>query len=90
MLGRFQNSSVPVLNFSRHSVPVSIGFTKTVAFGSGSRFYYLGIKVLKSLQTFIKVACVGISNSFSFAKKLIKFAKSSNFGAFFLFHRKID
>ena len=37
MLGRFQNSSVPVLNLSTNSVPVSIGFTKSTNFGTGFR-----------------------------------------------------
>ena len=36
-LGRFQNSSVPVLNFKLHSVPVLIGSTANVNFGTGSR-----------------------------------------------------
>ena len=37
MLGRFQNSSVPVLNFRKYSVPVPVGFTKSHTFGVGSR-----------------------------------------------------
>ena len=36
-LGRFQNSSVPVLNLRKHSVSVSIDSKKMKAFGSGSR-----------------------------------------------------
>ena len=35
MLGRFQISSVPVLNFWANSVPVLIGSNKCIAFGSG-------------------------------------------------------
>ena len=37
MLGRFQNSSVPVLNFSEDTVPVLTGFTKCLSFGTGSK-----------------------------------------------------
>ena len=35
-LGRFHNSSVPVLNFKQHSVPVLIGSIWNWTFGSGS------------------------------------------------------
>ena len=54
MLGRFQNSSVPVLNLSTNSVPVSIGFTKSTNFGTGfSRF---GSTVLTVLLFCPKIA----------------------------------
>ena len=35
VLGRFQNSSVPVLNLNRNSVPVLIGYIKSLAISSG-------------------------------------------------------
>ena len=35
MLGRFQNSSVPVLNLLRHSVPVLTGSIENQNLGSG-------------------------------------------------------
>ena len=38
-LGRFQNSSVPVLNFKKYSVPVPTGSANSIAFGSGSRVF---------------------------------------------------
>ena len=37
MLGRFQNSSVPVLNFGKDSVPVLAGSVICHAFGSCSK-----------------------------------------------------
>ena len=37
VLGRFQNSSVPVLNFSEDTVSVLTGFTKCCSFGPGSK-----------------------------------------------------
>ena len=48
MLGRFQNSSVPVLNLSTHSVPVSTGFVKSINFESG--FEGFGFSVLTVLN----------------------------------------
>ena len=53
MLGRFQNSSVPVLNSSKDSVPVSTGSTKSDVFGSGFRGF--GSTVLTVLKSFLKV-----------------------------------
>ena len=53
VLGRFQNSSVPVLILSTHSVPVPTGFTKNLTFCSGfkgsvlrfQRFYIFRLKL---------------------------------------------
>ena len=36
MLGGFQNSSVPVLNFAKYMVPVPTGSTKNLYFCPGS------------------------------------------------------
>ena len=47
-LGRFQNSSVPVLNFKKYSVPVLTGSTNSNDFGSGSRVF--GSSVLTVLK----------------------------------------
>ena len=52
MLGRFQNSSVPVLNSSKDSVPVSTGSTKNDVFDSGFRRF--GSTVLTVLIFFLK------------------------------------
>ena len=48
MLGRFQNSSVLVLNLVILSVPVPIGSMKRVSFGPGSRDF--GFSVLTVLK----------------------------------------
>ena len=53
MLGRFQNSSVPVLNFRKDSVPVLAGSIICHTFSSGSKGFgstvltvlYFGLKV---------------------------------------------
>ena len=52
VLGRFQNSSVPVLNSSKDSVPVSTGSTKNDVFDSGFRRF--GSTVLTVLIFFLK------------------------------------
>ena len=53
-LGRFQNSSVPVLNFKQHSVPVLTGSYANVNFGTGSRGF--GSSVLTVLIFCLKGA----------------------------------
>ena len=53
-LGRFQNSSVPVLNFKQHTVPVLTGSIANVNFGTGSRGF--GSSVLTVLTFWLKSA----------------------------------
>ena len=53
MLGRFQNSSVPVLNFKIDPVPVSVGSSIFLTLGSGSRGF--GSSVLTVLNFTIQV-----------------------------------
>ena len=66
MLGRFQNSSVPVLILRIHSVPVSSGSAKSTTFGSGSKgfgfsvltvlsFYPISAKVLMNFRDLINL-----------------------------------
>ena len=53
-LGRFQNSSVPVLNFKQHSVPVLTGSITNVNIGTGSKGF--GSSVLTVLIFCLKGA----------------------------------
>ena len=69
MLGRFQNSSVPVLILSTNSVPVPIGSIDNLTFGSGFKS-----SVLTVLHFTPKIANFYIWSfdiSFNFSVKLI-------------------
>ena len=55
-LARFQNSSVSVLNFIQYPVPVSIGSSKCLTFGSGFRgFGFAVLTVLNFLHEFLNI-----------------------------------
>ena len=64
MLGRFQNSSVPVLNFSSHSVPVPAGSTKSIPYGSGFKeFGFSVLTILTFWPIVLNCSCsYGLSN----------------------------
>ena len=59
VLGRFQNSSVPVLILSTHSVPVPSDFTNNITFGSG--FKEFGSAVLTVLILGKKIAQISVN-----------------------------
>ena len=60
MLGRFQNSSVPVLILSIHSVPVSSGSAISTTFGSGSKGF--GFSVLTVLSFCLHISAKVLMN----------------------------
>ena len=66
MLGRFQNSSIPVLNFSEDTVPVLTGSTKFFSFGRGSKDFGSTVLTVLNYHT-------------NFAQNLVNFCSNKIF-----------
>ena len=74
MLGRFQNFTVPVLNFFKHSVPVSTGFLKSLNFGTGSREFGSTVLTVLNMPFFPWISRQNLSKiNFDFGVRYLKF-----------------
>ena len=81
MLGRFQNSSVPVLNLKKISVPVSTGSAKSSIFGPGSEGFGSSVP---TVLLFLNFQVSFMANIWVYLEKLPKWCILVDFNQFLM------